>query len=112
MDRNGGPGAYVETIEQALANAESFITYVRRKNLPRLQPALTPRFLPTCTPALLRGLGQLAATHAVLVQSHIRESYDEEAFVRQLEEAQGGAVSEAELFDAASLLTSKVAFCC
>ena len=31
---------------------------------------VTPRFLPTCTPELLRGLGALAAKHDVSIQSH------------------------------------------
>ena len=31
---------------------------------------MTPRFLPTCTPELLRGLGALAAKHDVSIQSH------------------------------------------
>lgn len=107
MDRHGGPGGYVEGTDEAVAAAADFVRYVRAKGLPRLQPALTPRFLPTCTPRLLRALGDLAAAHDVVVQSHICESYDEAAFVASLEEAAGGA-SEAELFDAAGLLTSKV----
>ncbi|EFN55526.1 hypothetical protein CHLNCDRAFT_8558, partial [Chlorella variabilis] len=110
MDRHGGPDLYVESTEQAAASAEAFIRYVRAKQLPRLEPALTPRFLPTCTPVLLRALGELAVRYDVAVQSHIRESYDEVEFVGQLEEAGQGA-SEAEMFDAAGLLTSKASCC-
>ena len=45
---------------------------------------ITPRFVPSCTPALLHGLGKLAAAYGVPVQSHISESLDEVAFARAL----------------------------
>lgn len=104
MDRNA-PEYYLEGTEEAAASAHAFVRYVRGKGLSRLQPVLTPRFLPTCSPALLRALGELAAQHCVAVTSHIAESYDESAFVRQLE---GQEVSEVALFDAAGLLTNQV----
>ncbi|ARO15799.1 guanine deaminase [Ketogulonicigenium robustum] len=37
-------------------------------------PAITPRFIPSCTDECLHGLGQLAAETGVRVQSHISES--------------------------------------
>jgi hypothetical protein len=42
------------------------------------------------------------------VQSHIRESYDSAEFVAQLPEAKSRGMSEAQMFDAAGLLTNKV----
>jgi guanine deaminase len=68
MDRHGGPGGYVESTDDAIAAAEAFIQYVRAKKLSRLQPVLTPRFLPTCTPRLLSALGDLAARYDAVVQ--------------------------------------------
>ena len=37
-------------------------------------PAVTPRFLPTCTDELLRGLGEVAAATACHIQTHCSES--------------------------------------
>lgn len=39
-----------------------------------VQPAITPRFIPACTDALLEGLGELAASTGVLTQTHCSES--------------------------------------
>ncbi len=39
-----------------------------------VQPIITPRFVPACTDALLAGLGALATTSSVLVQTHCSES--------------------------------------
>ena len=39
-----------------------------------VQPVITPRFLPSCTDELLRGLGDLAAKYGCHVQSHCSES--------------------------------------
>lgn len=40
----------------------------------RVQPIITPRFVPACTDELLGGLGDLAASTGVLVQTHCSES--------------------------------------
>ena len=39
-----------------------------------VQPIITPRFVPACTDELLAGLGALATTTGVLVQTHCSES--------------------------------------
>ncbi len=39
-----------------------------------VQPIITPRFVPACTDELLAGLGVLAASSGVLVQTHCSES--------------------------------------
>lgn len=51
----------------------------------RLGYAITPRFVPSCSGALLRGAGELAASHPdVWIQSHVAENKDEIAWVRSL----------------------------
>jgi guanine deaminase len=40
----------------------------------RVQPIITPRFIPACTDELLAGLGRLAGETGVRVQSHVSES--------------------------------------
>ena len=49
-----------------------------------VEPVITPRFVPSCSLELLRGLGKLAQEHKVAIQSHISESLDEVAFCKAL----------------------------
>ena len=49
-----------------------------------VHPVVTPRFVPSCSPPLLQGLGRLAEEHKCHVQSHISESLDNDAFVLAL----------------------------
>jgi guanine deaminase len=44
-------------------------------------PIITPRFIPACTDELLRGMGELAASTSVLVQTHCSESDWEHGYV-------------------------------
>jgi guanine deaminase len=47
--------------------------------------AITPRFVPSCSPEQLRGAGELAAKYPdVWIQSHVAENAGEVAWVRQL----------------------------
>ena len=69
MDRLA-PETYVESTEEGLARTEAFIEHVRERaapwttrGLPLVEPAVVPRFVPTCTTRLLRGLGDLATKH-------------------------------------------------
>ena len=65
--------------------------------------SVCPRFIPTCSVPLLRGLGEIAEKHRCWVQSHIAESPDEMAFVDALHPGR----RDAEIFDAHKLLTSR-----
>lgn len=55
-----------------------------------VRPIITPRFIPSCTPEMLRACGQLAAKHKLPVQSHLSENRDEIALVQRLENTQYG----------------------
>ncbi len=81
MDRNSPP-FYVETTEDALRDTEAFIRWTREELAsPLVHPVVTPRFLPTCSEPLLRGLGEIVRRHpGVHVQSHISESADQVIF--------------------------------
>uniref|UniRef100_K3X2J5 Uncharacterized protein n=1 Tax=Globisporangium ultimum (strain ATCC 200006 / CBS 805.95 / DAOM BR144) TaxID=431595 RepID=K3X2J5_GLOUD len=46
--------------QHALDDAKQFIKYTLAKQNELVLPVLTPRFIPTCTLELLRGLGALA----------------------------------------------------
>jgi guanine deaminase len=63
--------------EAALAATTSFIDYVRGHAANRdglVLPAITPRFIPSCTDGLLAGLGALAREAQCHVQTHCSES--------------------------------------
>ena len=47
-------------------------------------PILTPRFIPSCSDEMLRGIGRLRAEFKVPVQSHLSENLGEIAWVREL----------------------------
>lgn len=48
------------------------------------RPILTPRFAPTCSEALLNGLGDLQKEYGLPVQSHLSENLSEIAWVKEL----------------------------
>jgi len=81
MDRNS-PDYYVDSTIESLAKTERFI----REHLysDKVKPILTPRFAPTCSPELMRGLGRLAETYDLGVQTHLVESTAEAQWAKQL----------------------------
>ena len=61
----------------AVSETERFIAFVR--SMPGnedglIMPAVTPRFIPSCTDEALEGLGELAQRHGCHVQTHCSES--------------------------------------
>ena len=62
------------------ASARS-VEHIRSLGSGLVQPIVTPRFVPACTDELLTGLGELAATTGVLVQTHCSESDWEHGYV-------------------------------
>ena len=82
MDQNAPDGVRDET-EQSLLDSEALIQ--RWHGVDRLGYAITPRFVPSCSAAQLRGAGELAARYPdVWIQSHAAENRDEIDWVRQL----------------------------
>lgn len=61
----------------AIEDTAAFIDYVRGHSANHdglVLPAVTPRFIPSCTDALLEGLGKLAESCSCHVQTHCSES--------------------------------------
>ncbi len=60
----------------ALAETRAFITALRamQGDDPLVLPVITPRFIPSCTDALLEGLGEIAREMDCHVQTHASES--------------------------------------
>jgi len=82
MDQNAPDGVRDET-RQSLIDTEALIE--KWHGVDRLGYAITPRFVPSCSEAQLRGAGELAAQYPdVWIQSHVAENRDEVAWVRQL----------------------------
>ena len=90
MNRNC-PEGLSESVEDSIQGYESLISW--QSNLtppssllpPRVRPIVTPRFIPSCSPEMLRACGQLAAKYQLPVQSHLSENKDEIALVKTLE---------------------------
>ena len=77
------PDGVRDATEQSLIDTEALIT--RWHGVDRLGYAITPRFVPSCSEAQLRGAGELAARYAdVWIQSHVAENRDEVAWVKAL----------------------------
>ncbi|MCD7844592.1 MAG: amidohydrolase family protein [Oscillospiraceae bacterium] len=84
MDSNAPDSIRERDGAYSLAETRDWLNQVRDKGFRRTQPILTPRFVPSCSPALLQGLGELAGETGLPVQSHLDENRDEIEWVRQL----------------------------
>ncbi len=83
MNRNS-PDSLTETVEDAIKYNEALIQeYNKEDSLVR--PIITPRFVPSCTPELLKACGELARKYNLPVQSHLSENRGEIAWVKELE---------------------------
>jgi guanine deaminase len=72
--------------EDGIARTGEFIRAVRAlhgNGAGLIRPVVTPRFIPSCTDALLEGLGRLAAEQDCHIQTHCSESDWVQAHMRQ-----------------------------
>lgn len=95
----GAPGYLTETPEESLKETERFLeAYAGNKYA---KPILTPRFAPTCTAELMRGLGRLGKKYGVGVQTHLVESrWEAQAAL----EGYPDCVCDTEIYEKAGLL--------
>lgn len=82
MNRNC-PEGLTETVDDMVQGYEELIKECGEDGLVR--SIITPRFVPSCTPEMLRACGELAAKYQLPVQSHLSENKDEIAWVKELE---------------------------
>ncbi|KAL4898142.1 hypothetical protein BDV59DRAFT_190057 [Aspergillus ambiguus] len=106
MDRNAVAWYVDGSAAESVADTEAVIGAVRALDAGRMlvTPVITPRFAISCSPALLRGLGELAARPAyrtLPIQTHFNESRQEMAFTRELFP---GVEDETALYEAFGLL--------
>lgn len=83
MDRNCPEGLREES---AITSAEDTVAWLERgsEKYRFVQPILTPRFIPSCTDALMERLGRLQKKYHLPVQSHLSENQGEVAWVKNL----------------------------
>jgi len=79
MDHPDGCPEYYRdpSAEAAIDQTIQLIDYIKHhpdNQMSLLRPVITPRFLPSCTDDLLRGLGELASETSCHVQTHCSES--------------------------------------
>ena len=82
MDRNTIPELTEETQRSILETEEIILEYSDKSSL--VKPIITPRFVPTCSAELMKGLGDLAINYGVPVQSHLSENTSEVEWVSEL----------------------------
>lgn len=77
MDRNS-PDYYIEKTEESIRNTRLFVDYVIKQDNQKglVTPVITPRFVPSVTPALMTELAKISREHAPLlpIQSHMGEN--------------------------------------
>lgn len=77
------PFYLLEGTKQSLIDTERFIVNTKGRSN-KVKPAIYPRFVPSSTPKLLEGLGELAKKYQVPVISHISESIHELKIVKEM----------------------------
>ena len=83
MNRNC-PDTLCEDVEAAVEGNEKLIAEFNQPDA-LVRPIITPRFVPSCTPELLKACGELAKKYHLPVQSHLSENTSEIAWVAELE---------------------------
>ena len=78
------PKGLSESVEDMVHGYEALIAEYNQPGA-LVRPIITPRFIPSCTPAMLKACGKLAAKYQLPVQSHLSENWDEIAMVMSLE---------------------------
>lgn len=101
-----------QSVEQSLADTKASIAHIKSidPDMGIVRPVITPRFAPSCSVPLLKGLGDLARETGLPVQTHISENKGEIELVRELfpvEQTGARDGSYAAVYDVFGLLTDK-----
>jgi guanine deaminase len=83
MDRNCPDYLKEESAASSLEATRAWLKALRSGS-GRVRPILTPRFIPSCSDELLRGLGEIQREFDLPLQSHLSENQREIQWVREL----------------------------
>lgn len=97
MDRNGGQNLQEPSPQAALEDTEKWLDAIDGR-YERTKPILTPRFIPSCSDELMRGLGRLAEERGLRIQSHLSENPSEIQWVKELVPASTSYANAYEIF--------------
>ncbi|MGN0733538.1 MAG: amidohydrolase family protein [Emergencia sp.] len=97
MDRNGGQNLQEPSPQAALEDTAKWLDAIEGR-YERTKPILTPRFIPSCSDELMRGLGRLAEERGLRIQSHLSENPLEIQWVKELVPASSCYANAYELF--------------
>ena len=84
MDRNSPPELTEDHSDGIGAGTRRFIEESLGRGYRHTKPIITPRFVPSCTDALMQALGELRAEYGLPVQSHLSENPDEVRLIAEL----------------------------
>ena len=83
MDRNSPDYLCESSAAQSLESTEQWLGQCKDR-YDHTRPILTPRFIPSCTDELMRGLRKLQEQYHLPVQSHLSENLGEISWVQEL----------------------------
>lgn len=83
MDRNSPDYLTEHSAEEALENTRNWLQAIP-EDYRHCHPILTPRFTPTCSDALMEGLGKIKEEEGIPLQSHLSENKAEISWVKEL----------------------------
>ncbi|SDB22029.1 guanine deaminase [Pseudobutyrivibrio sp. YE44] len=98
MDRNGGVDLEEKDAEASLQATIDWLEAIDGKFV-NTKPILTPRFIPSCSDDLMRGIGKLSKERNLRIQSHLSENVSEIAWVKELVPESTSYANAYELFD-------------
>lgn len=84
MDRNAPAELQEPSPDASAFDTFGFINSAMKRGYRRTMPILTPRFIPSCSDALLQELSEVRKAYDLPVQSHLSENPEEIALVKQL----------------------------
>jgi guanine deaminase len=84
MDRNSPESLREKSAAASLDAAREWLEKCGADKYHNTKPILTPRFIPSCSDDLMRGLGALRKEFNLPVQSHLSENRNEIQWVREL----------------------------
>jgi guanine deaminase len=98
MDRNGGVGLEEADAATSLADTIAWLDSIEGR-YSNTMPILTPRFIPSCSDELMKGLGKLSKEKGLRIQSHLSENQSEVAWVKELVPESTCYANAYEMFD-------------